>query len=581
VHVRITGYLPGRDECGRRVLLLRPRKWLLLGAAAVALLTGVLIYALGALQPLQDGAIDEGFALAGAHRPPAGIVIVAVDNATLQRIDAQLPIPRSYYARLLDVLHRAQPKLIGLDLQFIGTSADPRQDQALLSAFARDGPVLVSVTDSGTGVPTIVGVSQPSGVVPASGAVDTDSDGVLRKLMYVQVRLQTFAIRAAEMVEGRPIPASQVLGNQAWIDFAGPPGTFRTYSMADVLDGAVPSAAFAGKIVLVGVTAPIGKDVFTTAASPDPMSGVEVQANAIETVLRGFPLKSADPWLSAVLIIVLALTPVALGLRASSLLVVLSAPLIAAVFLGLAVLAFDHGLILPVPAPILALVIATGGAVAVESLIERRQRRALDALLRPFLRPGKNAFFLSYRRDQSGFVARQLRTALAARFGEQSVFMDEVTISPGQTWPRAIPEAIMGCQAMLVIIGKYWLAAPGAAPGSRRLDDPGDWVRREVEEGLARPEAAVIPVLTDGATMPDRADLPPSLQPLCDRQAFSLAGDDLDREVDALIDGIRSGRLAPLRLAGAAHVPSDGRDLRLVKWRRRERAVDAGSLTGK
>jgi len=552
------------------------RKWLLLGVVAVALLTGALVYALGALQPLQDGAIDEGFAMAGAHRPPAGIAIVAVDNATLQSIDAQLPIPRSYYARLLDVLHRARPEFIGLDLQFIGTSADPKQDQALLGALARDGPVLVSVTDSGTGVPTIDGVSDPRGVVAASGAVGTDSDGVLRKLMYVQVRLQTFPIRAAEMVEGRPVSAAQLPGNQAWIDFAGPPGTYPIYSMASVLNGTVPLSALAGKIVLVGITAPIGKDVFTTAASPDPMAGVEVQANAIETVLRGFPLRSAGGWLNIVLIAALAVAPVALSLRASSLIVVLSAPLLAAAFLGLAVLAFDHGLILAVPAPIVALVIATGGAVAVESLVERRQRRSLDELLRPFLRPGKNAFFLSYRRDESSFVARQLRAALTARFGEQSVFMDESAISPGQTWPREIPEAILGCQAMLVIVGRYWLAAPNAASGSRRLDDPADWVRREVEAGLARPEAAIIPVLVDGAAMPRRGDLPTSLQPLCDRQAFLLPGNNLDREVDTLIDGIRCGQLAPLRLAGAVHLPADGRDPRLARWRRREKAGGIG-----
>ena len=55
--------------------------------------------------------------------------------------------------------------------------------------------MLVSVTDSDTGVPTIDGVSDPRGVVAVSGAVGTDSDGVLRKLMYVQVRLQTFPIR--------------------------------------------------------------------------------------------------------------------------------------------------------------------------------------------------------------------------------------------------------------------------------------------------------------------------------------------------------------------------------------------------
>ena len=56
----------------------------------------------------------------------------------------------------------------------------------------------------------------------------------------------------------------------------------------------MPPAEFVGKIVLVGVTAPIGKDVFVTSASSKPMSGVEVWANSIETVLRGFPLQSAN-----------------------------------------------------------------------------------------------------------------------------------------------------------------------------------------------------------------------------------------------------------------------------------------------
>lgn len=137
------------------------RRWLLTGVAVVASVAGVVIYALGALQPLQNAAIDESFSLRGARPPPAGIVIVAVDNYSLGRINSQLPIPRSYYARLLDVLHRANPRLIGLDLQFIGASSHPPQDRALLSAFARDGPVLVSVTDNGTGVPTIAGVSTP------------------------------------------------------------------------------------------------------------------------------------------------------------------------------------------------------------------------------------------------------------------------------------------------------------------------------------------------------------------------------------------------------------------------------------
>jgi CHASE2 domain-containing sensor protein len=545
-----------------------PRRWLLLGVAVIASLAGIVIYAVGALQPLQNAAIDEGFALGGARPAPANIVIVAVDNYSLGRIDSQFPIPRVYYARLLDDLHRADPRLIGVDLQFIGASPHPAQDRALLRAFAGDGPVLVSVSDSGAGVPAIAGVRNPPGAVPASGAVDTDSDGVLRKLLRIQVQLETFPIRAAQMVRGQSISAAQVPGNHAWIDFAGPPGTYRTYSMADVLDGRIPSSAFTGKVVLVGVTAPIAKDVFVTSASAKPMSGVEVQANSIETALQGFPLRSANLVLSLAVIIAVAVAPVLLGFRLNSLLVGLSSLALAAGFLAVAEFAFAHRLLLPVPDPIVGLFIAMCGVIAVESLIERRKRLALETVLQPFLRPGKSAFFVSYRRDQSSFVARSLRSALAARFGAASVFMDETAIAPGQEWPREIQEAILGCSAMFVIIGPYWLTAQHSASGLRRLDDPGDWVRREVEAGLSRPEAAVVPVLTDGATMPGADDLPASLRSLRDRNAFVLTGGNFSEEVDALVDGIRRGQLSPLRRAGAGQSLADIRNAGSARRRR-------------
>src|SRR5215472_10258469 len=166
------------------------RRLQLLAVAVVAVLAGVVLYAVGALQPLQNAAIDESFALTGSHSAPANIVIVAVDNYSLEKINSQLPIPRSYFGRLLGVLRSAKPRLIGMDVEFTGVSAEPLQDRELLRAFAADGPVLVAVSDAGTGVPAIMGVRNPRGVVPASGAVDSDSDGVIRKLLYVQVHIQ-------------------------------------------------------------------------------------------------------------------------------------------------------------------------------------------------------------------------------------------------------------------------------------------------------------------------------------------------------------------------------------------------------
>lgn len=465
-----------------------PRWILLASVAAVALLAAILVYAFGVLQPLQNAAIDESFTLRGPQSAPPGIVIIAVDNGTMQRLNAQL----------LDIVHKDKPKLIGLDLQFIGASPQRGQDSALLSAFFRDRPVLVSVTDVGTGVPTIAGVHNPAGVIPASGAVDTDSDGVLRKLIYAQVMIPTFAIRAAEIVDRKQIPASAMPGNHQWIDYDGPPGTFRTYPMADVLAGSVPAKAFAGKIVLVGVTATIAKDVFVTSASPLPMTGVEVWANSIDTVLRGFPLRSSALIWNLLLIIGFTLFPVALNLRLSSLLTGLFSLALAIVFLGGAEFAFGQGVILPFPDPIVGLAISTVGVVAAEGYVERRRRLKLQATLQGFLRPAHWAFFISYRRDQSGYIARSLRATLAAQLGGKSVFLDEKTIPPGQPFPQEITQAILGCSVMLVIIGPYWLNARDAKTDERRLDQPGDWVRQEIEEGLRNDKTLVVPCWSTG-----------------------------------------------------------------------------------
>jgi hypothetical protein len=381
-------------------------------------------------------------------------------------------------------------------------------------------------------------VHDPPGVRAASGAVDTDSDGVLRKLLYTQVRIKTFAIQAAEIISHRQIPVAQAPGNHAWIDYSGPPGTYRTYSMADVLAGHVPSTAFAGKVVLVGITAPIAKDVFVTSASTKPMSGVEIQANSIETAVRGFPLQSSNLPVSVALIAALALAPIILSLRLSALLAGLCAIVLAVLFLVAAEFTFSSGLILPFPYPVIALAISAGGFIGMEGLAERRQRQDLQRTVQHLTLPANWSFFLSYRREQSGLVARFLYTALTKRYGDKSVFLDERAISPGQEFPKQIEDAILGCPVMLVIIGPNWIDACDAT-GKRLLDNPDDWVRKEIERGLRRPGGAVIPVLEDRTRMPHKSDLPESLQPLADRNAFVLTGKNFDQEVDTLAEAIQ------------------------------------------
>jgi adenylate cyclase len=70
----------------------------------------------------------------------------------------------------------------------------------------------------------------------------------------------------------------------AWLDYVGPRGTFPTYSAMDLVAGTVPPGALDGKVVLLGITR-LGYDEARTPF--ESMPGVEVQATAIDNLLRG------------------------------------------------------------------------------------------------------------------------------------------------------------------------------------------------------------------------------------------------------------------------------------------------------
>ena len=116
--------------------------------------------------------------------------------------------------------------------------------------------------------------------------------------------------------------------------------------------------------------------------------------------------------------------------------------------------------------------------------------------------------FLSYRRDDSTSATGRLADALEAHFGDDRVFRDR-EIGAGDNFVEAIRRSVGSATVVLVVVGRHWLGARDAS-GQRRLDDPGDFVRLEIELALAA-RAAVVPVLVEGAAMPSAADLPPSL----------------------------------------------------------------------
>ena len=119
--------------------------------------------------------------------------------------------------------------------------------------------------------------------------------------------------------------------------------------------------------------------------------------------------------------------------------------------------------------------------------------------------------FISYRRADSITITGRIHDRLVAEFDEQTVFKDVDDIPLGADFRAVIDGEIALSAVQLVIIGPQWLAAADES-GQRRLDNPDDFVRIEVEAGLREEDVVVVPVLVQGAGMPSSSDLPPSLR---------------------------------------------------------------------
>lgn len=144
----------------------------------------------------------------------------------------------------------------------------------------------------------------------------------------------------------------------------------------------------------------------------------------------------------------------------------------------------------------------------------------------------KAKIFISYRRRETAGHAGRLYDDLVEHFGAERIFMD-LTMEPGVDYAEQINAAVGRCGALIVLIGEEWLTLADAT-GQRRIEDPTDLHRLEVEAGLDR-NVLVIPALVQGAKMPTTEQLPAGLQPLVRRQAVELSDQRWDYDVGRLV----------------------------------------------
>jgi hypothetical protein len=132
--------------------------------------------------------------------------------------------------------------------------------------------------------------------------------------------------------------------------------------------------------------------------------------------------------------------------------------------------------------------------------------------------PGR--IFISYRRQETAWPARQLYDVLVEHFPAEQVFKDVDNIEPGDEFVERITAAVGSCDVLLALIGPQWLTMTDEN-GQRRLDNPEDYVRLEIETALTR-KIRVIPILVDDARIPRANELPATLAPLVRRNAVEI-----------------------------------------------------------
>lgn len=135
--------------------------------------------------------------------------------------------------------------------------------------------------------------------------------------------------------------------------------------------------------------------------------------------------------------------------------------------------------------------------------------------------------FICYRRENARGYAGRIYDHLRTIYPEQDLFYDRESLKPGAPWPDYIRRQFGDCEFLLVVIQKNWHTIQDPESGARRLDEPGDWVRLEIEAGLSQRSTTVIPVLVgDEPKLPLARRLPESIRGLVDGQSLTLDEQD-------------------------------------------------------
>lgn len=365
------------------------------------------------------------------------IVIVGIDDASLAKYGLFADWSRLLYVDAIQNLSHAKAKVIGFDILFTDTSPD---DPALAQAIEQAGNVVLPVLgdtalSSDESQTTYGNIFLPNAQLSAAAAafghanVSSDSADVVSRLpLFIgdasgdSFPSLSLAILCNLFAQAPPVPSDiqdgklPILGREIPVDshgnmiinYGGEPGAYQQISFQAVVDGDFDPAMVANKVVLIGMIAS-ATDFWMTPISSQKMSGVEIHANALDTILRKRFLVD-ESQISDFLICLLFGFVVAVALarlRVGWGVVVIFFLLVG--YIGWVFYAFDHGLLYNILYPAAVLLTAYMASLIFHTVDERREKQRVEMIFGRYVSPEVEKEIVKLEDKQSLVLGGQRR----------------------------------------------------------------------------------------------------------------------------------------------------------------------------
>lgn len=312
-------------------------------------------------------------------KPKSDVLIIALDNQSINSLSGW-PLKRKYFSDILEKLQYA--KAVGFDIAFVDNSIYGSEDDFY---FKNSIENIKNNSNQKVIIPFQFDDRLEKMIKPVFVGTDfgfanifVDRDGIVRNFKpYIKYQL-SFATALSDI----DIDLPDILK----IDYIGKAKTFPNIPFIDVYNDKLPKEFFKNKIVLIGATSPDLHDFFNTPFGI--ISGVEIQANILQTLLSRSFFKNISLYFSLFLILVFVFIPIFIIKKVKNILkVVISLFLIFITINLITIFAFSNYLLIPNISIMLGFIFSCILSILVKYMEESKEKKFIKNMFQYYLTP--------------------------------------------------------------------------------------------------------------------------------------------------------------------------------------------------